>query len=139
MQKMADFSELLSAQLQLLSYGASESTTDLIQFQNTIFEIFTLSPIPNLEFKPYWMKIGAKLESWESFYREKCFLLCIHSIVQVSWHYIASESTTSLKVFKNQIFGNFYTWTNAKPWILGSIQNRGTYSTELISRGLNHF
>ena len=53
MQKMADFSELLSAQLQLLSYGASESTTDLIQFQNTIFEIFTLSPIPNLEFKPY--------------------------------------------------------------------------------------
>ena len=63
MQKMADFSELLSAQLQLLSYGASESTTDLIQFQNTIFEIFTLSPIPNLEFKPYWTKIEAKLES----------------------------------------------------------------------------
>ena len=51
MQATADFSELLSGQLQLLSYGASESTTDLILFQNTIFEISTLSPIPNLEIK----------------------------------------------------------------------------------------
>ena len=32
-------------------YGASESTADLILFQKTIFEISTLSPIPNLEFK----------------------------------------------------------------------------------------
>ena len=33
-------------------YGASESTIGLILLQNTIFEISTLSPIPNLEFKP---------------------------------------------------------------------------------------
>ena len=44
-------------------YGASESTTGLKLSQNTIFEISTLSPIPNLELKPYWTKIGAELES----------------------------------------------------------------------------
>ena len=68
MQATADFSELLSGQLQLLSYGTSESTTDLRLFQNTISENSTLDPIPNLEFKPQWTKIGAKL---------RCFLVFI--------------------------------------------------------------
>ena len=46
----------------MVSYGVSECTTGPILFDMTIFEISTLSPIPNLGFEPYWTKIEAKLE-----------------------------------------------------------------------------
>ena len=98
MQATADFSELLSGQLQLLSYGTSESTTDLRLFQNTISENSTLDPIPNLEFKPQWTNWSPEKVYMQI---QRCFLVFIVQY-QKSGIMVPLRVLTASNFFKTQ-------------------------------------